>query len=282
MSTSVPGHHSTAGDPPAGELSGHLEQLAVTAARAVGDPLRAAFAAAKTVEHKTDFHDLVTVHDRRTEERLCESLTRAYPDSRVHAEESGRHGDGAVEWLIDPIDGTANFAFGLPFFAVSVAAALDGQLLAGVVYEPMRDVAYSASLRGASRDGVPLRSAGATRDQDSLLITSYPGPETFRTEETTAVATAQYRTMVRRFGAVRRLGSTALALAYVASGAASAAYASGIRPWDVAAGCLIVTQAGGRYHPLPATAPSPWLAPGYLATTGSFDLENSCLRPLLP
>lgn len=273
-----------ADDREARELSVHLEALAVRTTRELGDSLRTAFADVQGIEHKAGFQDLVTRHDRETEAALVESLTAGFPDSRFFAEESGRHGSGTVEWIVDPIDGTSNFVFGLPFFAISIAAAVDGRLLAGVVYEPMRDRVYSASLDGAWCDGAPMRSAGPTHDRDSVFITSFPGPGRLRSDEAAPAALEKFRALVREFGAVRRLGSTALALAYVASGSVGAAYASSIHPWDVAAGCLLVSRAGGTYIPLPGRArdhAEPWQAPGYLAAAGTFDLSGSCAAGFL-
>jgi myo-inositol-1(or 4)-monophosphatase len=258
------------------EMSVQLEQIAVRAARGVGDALRAAYAQAQQPSYKRDHHDLVTEHDQRTERVLRAELLGAWPDSAVLGEEGGASGDGAVRWLVDPIDGTANFALGLPFFAVSIGAVANDQLVAGVVYDVMRDTAFSANLHGAYADGEPLRSTGPASDAQNMLITSYPGPGTLAAGR----GVEEYTTLLREFGAVRRMGSTALALAYVAAGA-GCAYAYGIHPWDVAAGALIVRQAGGRYLPLPDTD-RPWEAPGYLAVNGDFDLPGSCLTDLLP
>ena len=258
------------------DLSEQLEQIAARAARGVGDPLRAAFAQAQHPSHKRDHHDLVTEHDRRTEQVLRAELRTAWPDSAVLGEEHGSTGEGSVQWLVDPIDGTANFALGLPFFAVSIGAVVDDRLVAGVVYDVMRDTVFSASLHGASRDGAPMRSTGPATDAQNMLITSYPGAGVLAAGR----GVTEHATLLREFGAVRRMGSTALALAYVAAGA-GCAYAYGIHPRDGAAGALLVQQAGGRYLPLPDTD-RPWHAPGYLAVNGGFALADSCLTELLP
>ncbi len=265
-------------------LGTHLETIAVDAARGVGDRLRAAFAETQEPAYKQDFHDIVTRHDRETEEVLRDGLLRAHPDSTVHGEEHGRYGDGAVEWYVDPIDGTSNFALGLPYFAVSIGAVAEDQLVAGVVYDVMRDTVYSASARGAYQNGREMRSSGPATDAESMLFSSFPDATTLHDPDRAAAGHATHATLLHEFGAVRRLGSTALALAYVAAGA-GVAHAAGIHPWDVAAGWLLVTRAGGRYLPLPDTAghkARPWLAPGYLATNGGFDLSRSCLAGLLP
>ncbi|GAA2100158.1 inositol monophosphatase family protein [Microlunatus panaciterrae] len=268
-----------------GELafSAHLQRVATAAAHGVRDYLRDAFADVQDVSLKKNFQDLVTRHDREAEEMLSSALLAAIPDSGVLGEEGGRTGDGAVEWIVDPIDGTSNFAMGVPHFAVSIGAALDGRMLAGVIFEPLRDVTYAASLAGASRNGVPMRSRGAVRDREALLLTSFPGPDLLRDDEAAGQSLATYRQLVRSFASMRRLGCTTLSLCLVAEGAAAAAYGFGINPWDVAAGYLIVEQAGGSYLPLGAesAAKAPWLAPGYLATVADYDLASSALSALL-
>ena len=237
----------------------HLERVATVAAQSVGDYLRDAFANVQDVTEKRNFQDLVTRHDRETEEMVSAAVLTAVPDSGVLAEEGGRLGEGTVEWIIDPIDGTSNFALGLPHFAVSIGAVLQDQMVAGVIYDPIRDLTYAASLSGATKNGQPLRSDSATNDNGAMVITSFPGPEALRADAERALSI--YRDLVDNVGALRRMGCTTLALCSVAEGSASAAYGFGINPWDVAAGYLILEQAGGTYRHLGADGP-PWKAPG--------------------
>ncbi|MEU8382408.1 inositol monophosphatase family protein, partial [Streptosporangium sp. NPDC048865] len=131
-----------------------LSAVAAEAARAVGDRLRGAFRSRPAVETKMDFHDPVTEHDRAAEEIIREVIGRRVPGSTIIGEEGGSEGSGEIRWYVDPIDGTANFAAGLPFFCVSVAAAVGDEVVAGVVYDPVRDDEFRADLGGAWCNGV--------------------------------------------------------------------------------------------------------------------------------
>lgn len=246
-----------------------LLDIASEAARAVGEPLRKAFRSRPPVDTKRDFHDPVTEHDRAAEETIREVILSHRPDSVIVGEEGGTTGSGEVTWYVDPIDGTANFAAGIPFFCVSIAAAVDGELVAGVVYDPVREDEFTASTEGAWCNATPLRSRGAARDREAMLLSSYPTPRDL--EQHGQAALERYAGLITSFAAVRRLGSAALKLAHVAGGWADVAYGRLSHPWDVAAGALLVRQAGGVYLGDP-------LAPGdYLAHVNGFDLAGSAL-----
>ncbi|MEV0234402.1 inositol monophosphatase family protein [Nonomuraea sp. NPDC050786] len=252
----------------------HLLDIATEAARAVGPRLRKAFRSRPDVATKIDFHDPVTEHDRAAEETIRAIITTRLPESAIVGEEGGSTGSGDLVWYVDPIDGTANFATGLPFFCVSIAAAVRGELVAGVVYDPVREDEFSATTEGAWCNGTPLRSVGASRDREAMLLTSYP---TARDMEVDAeAALGRYGRFLTSFSAVRRPGSAALKLAHVAAGWSDAAYGTRAHPWDVAAGALLVRQAGGVYLGDP-------LAQGdYLAHVGGFDLDGSVLAEVAP
>jgi myo-inositol-1(or 4)-monophosphatase len=255
-------------------LSRRLREAASEAALEAGALLHEAFGDRPTGRPKAhDRHDLVTVHDQLAERRIRARLTSAYPESFVLGEENGLVGTGEIGWFVDPIDGTNNFAAGVPFFCVSIAAARGDLLLAGVVYDPIRSELFAADLSGASCNGVALVSTGAHDASRALLATDFPShrggpPELERFGE-----------LVRSFGAVRRLGSGALTLAYVAAGRIDVTFGTAANPWDVAAGALLVQAAGGGYHAVPATE-RPWEAPGYIAHVGGFDLDRSSLATL--
>ncbi|MFD0689706.1 inositol monophosphatase family protein [Actinomadura fibrosa] len=257
--------------------SRELAGIAELAARATGDRLRTAFRSRPGVDHKRDFHDPVTEHDRAAEETIREVLAKETPGSAVVGEEGGAQGeDGDLRWYVDPIDGTANFAVGLPFFCVSIGAVADGQVVAGVVYDPVRDEMFSASLDGATCNGDPIQSRGATCDRSAVLVTGYPNARELRRRGDEALR--RFGLMVDAFATLRRPGSAALTLAHVASGWSDAAYGTSVNAWDVAAALLLVRQAGGTYLPLggePGCAD--WEAPGYLACVGGFDLAGSVL-----
>ncbi|MGN9840266.1 inositol monophosphatase family protein [Nonomuraea sp. H19] len=246
-----------------------LLDTAAEAARAVGPRLRKAFRSRPEVATKRDFHDPVTEHDRAAEETIRSVITARVPDSAIVGEEGGSTGSGDVTWYVDPIDGTANFAAGLPFFCVSIAAAVRGELVAGVVYDPVRDDEFTATTEGAWCNGTPIRSAGAATDREAMLLTSYPSPLDLETDG--EVALRRYGRILELFSTVRRPGSAALNLAHVAAGWSDAAFGTWSNPWDVAAGALLVRQAGGVY------LGDPLVKGDYLAHVGGFDLAGSAL-----
>ncbi|HEX4811443.1 MAG TPA: inositol monophosphatase family protein [Nonomuraea sp.] len=251
-----------------------LLETAGEAARSVGPRLRKAFRSRPPAQTKRDFHDPVTEHDRAAEEAIRAVIEARVPGSAIVGEEGGVTGSGDLTWYVDPIDGTANFAAGLPFFCVSIAAAVRGELVAGVVYDPVRDDEFAATTAGAWCNGAPLRSRGATSDREAMLLCAYPTPRDLDVDGEAALR--RYARFLKSFSAVRRPGSAALNLAHVAAGWSDATYGTGSNPWDVAAGALLVRQAGGVYVGDP-------LAEGdYLACVGGFDLAGSSLAEVLP
>ncbi|GGQ26766.1 inositol monophosphatase family protein [Streptosporangium pseudovulgare] len=252
--------------------SRELCDVAAEAARAVGERLRKAFRSRPEVETKRDFHDPVTEHDRAAEETIREIISRRFPDSMIIGEEGGTTGSGEPRWYVDPIDGTANFAAGLPFFCVSVAAAVGEEPVAGVVYDPVRDDEFRADLGGAWCNGVRLHSRGAAGDREAMLLSGYPTAGDLAADR--AGSLDRFGRMLEAFASVRRPGSAALHLAHVAAGWADVAYGSGVKPWDVAAGVLLIRQAGGVYLPLGDSLFAPG---GYLAHVGGFDLAGSVM-----
>ncbi|MEV4110889.1 inositol monophosphatase family protein [Nonomuraea sp. NPDC049695] len=252
----------------------HLLDIATEAARAVGPRLRKAFRSRPDVATKSDFHDPVTEHDRAAEETIRAVITARLPESAIVGEEGGSTGSGDLVWYVDPIDGTANFATGLPFFCVSIAAAVRGELVAGVVYDPVREDEFSATTEGAWCNGTPLRSGGASSDREAMLLTSYPTPRDVEVDAEEALR--RYGRFLASFSAVRRPGSAALTLAHVAAGWSDAAYGTRAHPWDVAAGALLVRQAGGVY------LGDPLVQGDYLAHVGGFDLDGSVLAEVAP
>ncbi|SEM28730.1 inositol monophosphatase family protein [Nonomuraea pusilla] len=255
--------------------SRELAAVAAEAARAVGDMLRGAFRSRPEVSTKRDFHDPVTEHDKAAEERIREVLAERCPDSAVVGEEGGTRGEGTISWYVDPIDGTANFAAGLPFFCTSIAAAVDGEVVAGVVYDPVRDDEFTAWLGGAECNGAPIRSSGARTDREAVLLSSYPTPRDLAADGEEALH--RFARMVNAFASTRRPGSAALKLAHVAAGWSDVAYGTRVNAWDVAAGSLLVRQAGGVYIPLSGGVLTPG---GYLACVGGFDLEGSVMAEI--
>src|SRR3990172_9130807 len=188
--------------------------IAEHVAREAGAMLREGYGSAKTIEHKGVI-DLVTEFDRRSEALIVSALRQAFPDHAIRAEEgSGNSPAGEYEWLVDPLDGTTNFAHGFPVFAVSLALTRRGKLLVGVVYDPLRDELYAAEAgRGATINGKPIQVSAETDLSHSLLATGFPYD--IRTNPHNNLA--QFAQFQLRSRAVRRAGSAALDCAWVAA-----------------------------------------------------------------
>jgi myo-inositol-1(or 4)-monophosphatase len=249
-------------------FSAHLAAVAAAAATSVGEMLRDAFRTRPEVELKRNVHDPVTVHDRAAEERIRAVLGLREPGSRVVGEEGGAAGEGRVHWYVDPIDGTANFAHGLPYFCTSIAAVVDDKVVAGAIYDPLREDLFTATLAGAWCNGQPLTSVGATTETEAMLLF---GPGLHLADRAAE--------LVHAYRAVRITGSAALNLAHVAAGWSDVYIGAGVEAWDIAAGALMVTAAGGQYRglrpPHDAASGPAWAGPGCLAAVGSLDLADS-------
>lgn len=247
------------------QLSGHLRSIAEEAALGVGLLLREAFRSEFSTTEKSSAHDLVTAYDRASEAAIAAHLFAAFPDSKILGEEGGSHGSGRIEWIVDPIDGTSNFAHGIAFFCVSIAAALDGKVLAGVVYDPIAELLFSADLQGARLNGQTLHPHAEPDEARASLMTDYPSAEALEIDG--AAALEAFGAVVHTYATVRRKVSAALALAHVAAGWTDVTFGLDTNPWDVAAGAFLVRQAGGSYTPYryDDDARPAHEAPGFLA-----------------
>jgi myo-inositol-1(or 4)-monophosphatase len=219
-----------------------LRDAAAELARAAGAILREGHGRTHAPERKGRI-DLVTEYDRRSERLVLDGLRRRFPGDAVLAEESGTHaGDGQVRWIVDPLDGTTNFAHNYPFFCVSIAAEAAGRLAAGVVYDPVRDELFAAAAgHGALRNGEPIRVSDVARVEDALLVTGFP----YDVREHPERSLPRFAAFLTRAQAVRRDGSAALNLSYLACGRFDGFWELQLSPWDVAAGTLLVREAGG-------------------------------------
>ncbi|BDZ40380.1 inositol monophosphatase family protein [Microbacterium suwonense] len=225
-----------------------LRRTAVRAALSVADQLREAFRAPMQHDFKRDAHDIVTVHDKAAERSITAVLLDEHPDSMIVGEEGGVSGSGRVQWHIDPIDGTSNFARGLAYWCVSIAAVIDDAVVAGVVLDPMTGNLFSADADGALLGDAPLSSRAAAREIDATLISSFPNPkDTWLFGESAYQAQSR---LVDAFQAVRNLGSGALNLVHVAAGWADATMGFYTNSWDISAGGFILQQAGGSIRGL--------------------------------
>jgi myo-inositol-1(or 4)-monophosphatase len=218
---------------------------ATRAANSVKSQLRSAFRGPMSKDFKRDRHDIVTVHDTASERQIVSVILGEVPDSTIIGEEGGASGGGRVHWHIDPIDGTSNFSRGLAGWCVSIAAAIDDEVVAGVILDPCSGDLFSADRSGARLNGAPLVSAAAPDELDATIVSSFPNAKDLALFGDDAMV-AQLR-LLRRFQAVRNLGSGALNLAYVAAGWADATMGFTTNSWDIAAGSFILEQAGGSF-----------------------------------
>lgn len=246
----------------------HLCDVASRAARLMREPLLKAFRSTIAVDYKTDLHDVVTKHDKESEAAIRDFILGEVRDSAVLGEEDGASGEGRVQWYVDPIDGTANFARGLAFWCVSVGAVIGDEVVAGAVYDPVADMLFSADLTGARVNGKALRSRAVGDEKRATLITGYPVGRDIRLDGHDQ-AFRNLGELIETFSAVRRPGSAALSISHVAAGWTDAAAGFGVNAWDVTAAILILKQAGGSYLPLTLgrrEKPVPdFLCPGYVA-----------------
>lgn len=252
-------------------MTDQILKTALAAARLPADDLRAAFRGTMQVDFKVDRHDPVTVYDRRAEAMIRDLIFREVPDSTFMGEEGGSTGNGAVQWFVDPIDGTSNFACGIAFWCTAVGAVVDGRIVAGAIYDPVADQMFHASAAGAFLNGKPLVSAKAPPEENAVLITGYPVERDFRLDGKEP-SLDRFGRLVSTVATLRRPGSAALSICHIAAGWADAAMGFGANPWDVTAAILILEQAGGQYQPWPlgkcAPDAPPHLHPGYLALRG--------------
>jgi len=188
--------------------------------------------------------DFVSAADLRVEKTLRAELGKARPDFGFLMEEGGEEAgkDSSHRWIIDPLDGTTNFLHGLPHWAISIALERDGEIVAGIVYEPVRDEMFWAEKGGgAFNNHQRLRVSGRRRLDEALIATGMP----VKGRGDVKAYLPQLEAIMGEVAGVRRFGSAALDLAYVAAGRFDGFWETGLNPWDVAAGLLLVTEAGG-------------------------------------
>jgi len=221
-----------------------LLNVAVMAARRAGNSLMRNLVKLDDLRVERKGHnDFVSEADHAAEQAIIETVKKHYPDHAFLAEESGVSGESDTVWIIDPLDGTTNYLHRFPVFAVSIGVRVRGRLEHGVVYDPMRQELFTASRgSGAQLDGRRIRVSGRTRLEQALIGTGFP----FRDADADM---RPYLDMlgkiVRHTAGVRRPGAAALDLCYVAAGRLDGFWETGLAPWDLAAGGLIIREAGG-------------------------------------
>jgi myo-inositol-1(or 4)-monophosphatase len=222
-----------------------LKEACAEAARRGGAVLKERFGSRRTIEYKGGI-DLVTDADRASEAVLLEFIHGHFPGAAVLAEESGvsggAHVPAALRFIVDPLDGTTNYAHGLPHFAVNVAVERDGVLLASATYDPLRDEMFLAAAGGgATLNGDEIAVSDAAELRRSLLCTGFP----YDIHEEQDLPLRLFGAYLTRARAIRRLGSAAIDLAYLACGRFDGFWEMKLKPWDLAPGVLLVREAGG-------------------------------------
>ena len=221
--------------------------VAIKAARLAGTIInRAALDVESVRVSAKQTNDFVTEVDHAAEAAIIDTLLTAYPDHAIWAEESGKregkHGGADHVWIIDPLDGTTNFIHGFPVYCVSIALMVGNKLEQAVIYDPSRNDLFCATRgRGAYMNDRRIRVAKRTTLRDCLISTGFP----FRPGDSFQTSLQMFGDVMPRVAGLRRPGSAALDLAYVAAGFTDGFFEMGLSPWDVAAGALLVTEAGG-------------------------------------
>jgi myo-inositol-1(or 4)-monophosphatase len=247
-------------------------ETAVEIARESGALLAKMFDRHIPFELKGDF-DLVTEADRASERLIIERLKTHFPSHGIVAEEGGGHETtSGFRWYVDPLDGTTNFAHGFPCFNTTLALEQAGELIAGVVYDPIRDEMFTAERgSGAYLNHRRIKVSGARRLEESLVATGFPSRKRHLN-----INIYFYHQLAMATHGVRRCGSAAIDLAYVACGRLDAFWEFGLNPWDMAAGRLLVEEAGGRCSGMRGE-PHQLRGPDLLADNGSIHDETLAL-----
>jgi myo-inositol-1(or 4)-monophosphatase len=217
-------------------------EAAIEAAEAAGEVLRGGFGRQLDVEYKGET-ELVTEADEKAEQKIREVLEESFPDYGMLTEESGElEGEADARWIVDPLDGTTNYVHGVPFFSVSIALERDGEVVLGVVHDPMANDTYAADRgEGATLNGELIGVSDTDEPVRALVGTSYPDDP-----GELLMSLDLFERFTNLVRGMRRLGSGALDLCYVAAGRLDGCYEQGFSAWDIAAGVLILEEAGGE------------------------------------
>lgn len=216
--------------------------IAAESAKSAGLIIRKGLGGKFSVEHKGRV-DLVTDIDKSAEEAIKLRISKAFPEHQILAEESElTHRESDFRWIIDPLDGTTNFTHGYPVFSVSIALEYQGKVILGLIYDPMREELFSAIRgKGAFLNDAQIRVSATESLLNSLLATGFP----YVQDEKFHLNFEHFKTLYMQCQGIRRGGSAALDLAYVACGRFDGYWEYNLKPWDCAAGALIVEEAGG-------------------------------------
>jgi myo-inositol-1(or 4)-monophosphatase len=241
-----------------------LKSFAVDLARKSGVLLKETFTKTHKIQYKGEIN-IVTEADKMSEDLIIAAIDRKFPDHGILSEESPAiTGAGKLRWIIDPLDGTTNYAHGYPVFCVSIALENEGEIVLGVVYDPMREEMFIAERgEGAYLNDKKLKVSSVSNISRSLLATGFP----YDIRDSKENNLDYFNSMAVNVQAIRRAGAAALDLAYLAAGRFDGFWELKLKPWDTAAGCLLVTEAGGAISDI---AGKKWhlQSPNLLASNG--------------
>jgi myo-inositol-1(or 4)-monophosphatase len=220
-----------------------FKQTAIEAARKSARILRARFGNISHIREKENA-EIVTEADTQSEEVIVSTIQADFPDHAVLGEECGLiPGASEYKWIVDPLDGTVNFAHQIPIFSISIAMAVRDTIVLGIILDPINDELFAAiSGQGAQLNGEPIQVSATRTTAKSLLVTGFP----YNVREILEPVMVRYGSCLRASQGMRRLGSAALDLCYVACGRFEGFWEQNLKPWDSAAGALMVVEAGGR------------------------------------
>jgi myo-inositol-1(or 4)-monophosphatase len=251
--------------------------IAIRAARSAGNIIIRSLQHVEHLEVTTKGrNDFVTDVDRLAEQEIISVIHKSYPDHAILAEESGEQGDSETIWVIDPLDGTANFLHGFPHYCVSIGVMVRGRIEHGVIYDPLREELFTASRgAGAQLNDRRLRVTKQKTLAGSLIATGFP----FKYHEHFPAYLATFNAVFPEVSDLRRGGSAALDLAYVAAGRVDAYWELGLQKWDLAAGILLIEEAGGVVSDF--TGGENHIEHGNLVA-GNFNIHQQLLNQIKP
>ncbi len=220
-----------------------LVNIALKAARRAGDLIIRSRDELDRIEvTEKSLNDFVTEVDIKAEEIIIQTIKEAYPDHAFLGEETGKHGDSDTVWIIDPLDGTSNYIHGFPHVCVSIAIQHKGVLEHGIIYDPLRQEIFTATRGGGARlNNRRIRVSQRRELTNALIGTGFP----FRDKKLWDTYIKIFEQFFKESAGIRRAGSAALDLAYVAAGRLDGFWEFGLKPWDIAAGALLIKEAGG-------------------------------------